>query len=71
MGVALGLRRFWSMFPLTRATHVGTGFVEPPPCFGVAPLFLLSHRHIAACTLRPACRGGKQHQGLEARHGVA
>ena len=23
-----GLRRFWSMFPLTRATHFGTGFLS-------------------------------------------
>ena len=24
----LGLRRFWSMFPLTRAAHFGTGFLS-------------------------------------------
>ena len=24
----LGLHRFWSMFPLTRATHFGTGFLS-------------------------------------------
>ena len=32
----LGLRRFWSMFPLTRATHFGTGF--------------LSHTHVVVTT---------------------